>query len=118
LFSANTLAVAGLRLWKQFGGRVVYVCHFASQNLGMPLTAVTNITKGSIVSLSSSGGAMQGFGMSLSAPTASAAVLNNPILLNMTGTGVVLVYNDTSDFGQAVFYDSVAGTVGVLRSLR
>jgi hypothetical protein len=92
---------------------VVYVCHFASQNLGMPLTAVTNITKGSIVSLSSSGGAMQGFGMSLSAPTASAAVLSNPIVLYLTGTFVVTLYNDTNMRGQAILYDTTTSTAGV-----
>ena len=48
------------------------------QNLGMPFVASTNITQGSIVSLSPTGGVMQGFGMRLSTTTATIAMIGNP----------------------------------------
>ena len=83
------------------------------QNLGMPFVASTNITQGSIVSLSSTGGVMQGFGMRLSTTTATIAMIGNPIVLNMTGSVVVLLYNDTNYYGQAVLYDTTGSSASV-----
>ncbi len=83
------------------------------QNLGTPMTAVTDIPRGSIVSLSSNGGAMKGFGMQVTSALATGGLTTNPIVLNMTGTVVVMLYNDTSAYGQAVYYDTTASSVGV-----
>lgn len=80
------------------------------QNLGSPFTALTDIPQGSIVSLSSSGGVLKGFGTQLSSTLATAAFLGNPIILNMTGTVVVMLYNDTNSYGQAMYWDSNTAT--------
>ena len=84
------------------------------QNDAMPFTAGANINAGSIVSLSSNGTIVPGFGMQLSnAITTVGIVSTNPIILNMTGKVVVVLYNDSNMYGWASYYDTTQSIASV-----
>ena len=92
-------------------GVCVCVC---LQNDAMPFTAGANINAGSIVSLSSNGTIVPGFGMQLSnAITTVGIVSTNPIILNMTGKVVVVLYNDSNMYGWASYYDTTQSIASV-----
>ena len=65
------------------------------------------------MSLSPTGGVVKGFGMQLSGAFATTGFINNPILLNMTGSVVVLLYNTSAFTGQAVYFDTTTTSPGV-----
>ena len=81
--------------------------------MGAPFVAESSITEGSVVSLSPTGGVVKGFGMQLSGAFATTGFINNPILLNMTGSVVVLLYNTSAFTGQAVYFDTTTTSPGV-----
>ena len=68
------------------------------------------------MSLSPTGGVVKGFGMQLSGAFATTGFINNPILLNMTGSVVVLLYNTSAFTGQAVYFDTTSTSPGVRRA--
>lgn len=76
-----------------------------SQNLDVLFTAATPVNAGDVVSLTSTGVA-KGFGLQLSASVTSFDNMTNPIVVNMTGRVVVVVYYDVNGFGQAAYYDT------------
>lgn len=84
----------------------------------MPFIAGSNINAGQIVSLASNGSVLPGFGMQLSGAVASAPQVANPIILNMTGTITVLLYNDTNYNGQAIYYDTSKASPSVRCAFR
>ncbi len=83
------------------------------QNLGQPFVAGDTIAANNIVSLSSTGEVLRGFGLQLSPSVTTFGVVSNPIVLNMTGSIVVVLYNDTNFNGRAVYFDTTQTTPGV-----
>ena len=81
--------------------------------MATPFIAGNNIVQGAICSLSSSGQALQGWGLQLSNPISTGPFVNNPIVLNMTGSVVVMLYNDTNWYGWAAYYDTTTSIVQV-----
>lgn len=51
--------------------------------------------------------------MQLSSSITTFGIVSRPIVLNMTGTVVVVLYNDTNYYGQAVYYDTTTYTPSV-----
>lgn len=103
---ANQLYVGGDLLVNQdlnVGGSVLP--NADSQNLDVIFTAATAVNPGDVVSLMSNGVA-KGFGLQLSASVTSFDNMTNPIVVNMTGRVVVVVYFDVNGYGQAAYYDT------------